>query len=97
MDATGADILKMAVMPAEFDDVASLMQVTNEVVEEYTEKPVISMAMGNLGSISRIAGENFGSSVTFATIGAASAPGQFPIEELRMMMNVLHKKNIEED
>ena len=55
------------------------------------------MAMGNLGSISRIAGENFGSSVTFATIGAASAPGQFPIEELRMMMNVLHKKNIEED
>lgn len=97
MDATGADLLKMAVMPAEFDDVASLMQVTNEIVEEYTEKPVISMAMGNLGSISRIAGENFGSAVTFATIGAASAPGQFPIEELRMMMNVLHKKNIEED
>lgn len=97
MDATGADLLKMAVMPAEFDDVASLMQVTNEIVEEYTEKPVISMAMGNLGSISRIAGENFGSAVTFATIGAASAPGQFPIEELRMMMNVLHKKNIEEE
>lgn len=97
MDATGADILKMAVMPAEFDDVASLMQVTNEMVEEHTEKPVISMAMGNLGSISRIAGENFGSAVTFAAIGAASAPGQFPIEELRMMMNVLHKKNIEED
>ena len=87
----------MAVMPAEFDDVASLMQVTNEMVEEHTEKPVISMAMGNLGSISRIAGENFGSAVTFAAIGAASAPGQFPIEELRMMMNVLHKKNIEED
>ena len=97
MNSTGADILKMAVMPTEFDDVASLMQVTNEMVEEHTEKPVISMAMGNLGSISRIAGENFGSAVTFAVIGAASAPGQFPIEELRMMMNVLHKKNIEEN
>ena len=42
-----------------------------------TEKPVIAMSMGNLGSMSRIAGENFGSSVTFATVGKASAPGQF--------------------
>lgn len=97
MNATKADILKMAVMPKKFEDTAVLMQVTNEVTENCTEKPVISMAMGTLGSISRIAGENFGSAVTFATAGAASAPGQFPIEELRMMMDVLHKKNIEED
>ena len=85
MDGTGADILKMAVMPDEFDDVAAI---------KYTDKPVISMAMGGLGSISRIAGENFGSAVTFATVGAASAPGQFPIQELRTMMEVLHQKNI---
>lgn len=97
MNDTGADILKMAVMPRKFDDVASLMQVTKEITEEYTEKPVISMSMGNLGSISRIAGENFGSAITFATTGAASAPGQFPVKELRLMMNVLHKKNIEEE
>ena len=97
MDATGADILKMAVMPKAFEDVASLMQTTHEITEEYTEKPVISMAMGNLGSISRIAGENFGSSVTFACVGAASAPGQFHIDELRMMMAALHKKNTEEE
>ena len=83
----------MAVMPDEFDDVAAIMQVTNQMVREFTEKPVISMAMGSLGSMSRIAGENFGSSVTFATVGAASAPGQFPIRELRMMMNSLHERN----
>ena len=41
MDASGADILKMAVMPQRFEDVADLMQVTSEVTEEYTEKPVI--------------------------------------------------------
>lgn len=97
MDATGADILKMAVMPKRFEDTAALMQVTNEIAEEYTEKPLISMAMGNLGSISRIAGENFGSSVTFACVGAASAPGQFPIDDLRMMITALHKKNTEEE
>lgn len=93
MDATGADILKMAVMPEEFEDVSALMQVTSQMTKKYTDKPVISMSMGSLGSISRIAGENFGSSVTFATVGAASAPGQFPIKELRMMMDALHEKN----
>lgn len=95
MDSTGADILKMAVMPDEFDDVAAIMQVTNEMTVKHTEKPVISMAMGQLGSVSRIAGENFGSSVTFAAVGAASAPGQFPIKELRVMMEALHRKNEE--
>lgn len=97
MDQTEADILKMAVMPEEFDDVAAIMQVTSEMVRKHTEKPVISMAMGGLGSISRIAGENFGSSVTFATAGAASAPGQFPIHELRTMMEALHQKNTSEE
>lgn len=93
IDAAGADILKMAVMPDEFEDVSAIMQVTSRMTKEYTDKPVISMSMGSLGSISRIAGENFGSSVTFATVGAASAPGQFPIRELRMMMDALHEKN----
>ena len=95
MDATGADILKMAVMPQEFDDVAAIMQVTKTMADQYTEKPLISMAMGNVGSISRISGENFGSCITFGTVGAASAPGQFPIRELRMMMEALHEKNKE--
>lgn len=93
MDETGADILKMAVMPKEFDDVAAIMQVTHEMVSKYTEKPVISMSMGEAGKMSRIAGENFGSSVTFATVGAASAPGQIPIRDLRIMMQALHEKN----
>lgn len=96
MDATGADILKMAVMPDEFEDVAAIMQATCQMSREFTEKPLISMAMGSIGSISRIAGENFGSSVTFACVGAASAPGQFPIKELRAMMYALHEKNQEE-
>lgn len=31
MDRSGADVLKMAVMPEEFDDVAAIMQVTSEI------------------------------------------------------------------
>lgn len=97
MDKSGADILKMAVMPKEFEDVASIMQATAEVAKSCIDKPLISMAMGSIGSISRIAGENFGSSITFGCLGKASAPGQFPIEELRTMMEALHKKNTDTD
>ena len=94
MDALGADILKMAVMPKDFEDVAAIMQATNEMTK-LTDRPLISMAMGDTGSMSRISGENFGSCVTFGTVGKASAPGQFPIKELRMMMEALHRKNQE--
>ena len=92
MDETGADILKIAVMPKNFEDVAAIMQATKEMCT-CTSKPLISMSMGSIGSISRIAGENFGSCLTFATVGAASAPGQFPIQELRVMMEALHQEN----
>ncbi len=95
MDRTGADILKMAVMPKEFADVAAIMQATCDMAENFTEKPLISMAMGEEGMISRIAGENFGSCITFGTVGEASAPGQLPLRELKRMMNALHIKNEE--
>jgi 3-dehydroquinate dehydratase-1 len=41
------------------------------------------MSMGGFGSVSRMVGGVFGSSVTFAVGKASSAPGQIPIEELR--------------
>ncbi|EJX06347.1 3-dehydroquinate dehydratase, type I [gut metagenome] len=91
---SGGDILKVAVKPKEFEDVTRFMQATKEVTNR-TEKPLIGISMGNTGSITRIAGENFGSSITFATVGAASAPGQFRLRELRMMIHSLHEKNKE--
>ena len=94
MEKSGADILKMAVMPHGFEDVAAIMEETNAMRKE-CEKPLVSMAMGSIGSISRISGENFGSGITFGTVGAASAPGQFPIGELRSLLEALHQKNLE--
>ena len=94
MEKSGADILKMAVMPHGFEDVAAIMEATN-TMKKRCEKPLVSMAMGSIGSISRISGENFGSGITFGTVGAASAPGQFPIGELRQLLAALHEKNME--
>ena len=93
MEKTGADILKIAVMPQSFSDTITLMDATL-LASAHTEKPLISMSMGSTGMVSRIAGESFGSAVTFGTVGEASAPGQLPIEELRNVLRLLHRPQI---
>lgn len=90
MDKTGADVLKMAVMPRSFEDVLAILGVTYDMVQNETSRPVISMSMGHLGTVSRIIGELSGSALTFGTIGAASAPGQIPMDIMKQFMEVLH-------
>lgn len=78
----GADVAKMAVMPQSADDVLTLLQATNDAHKTLSQ-PVITMSMGDLGKVSRLAGEVFGSCLSFATVGAASAPGQIALDHLR--------------
>ncbi|WP_047998530.1 type I 3-dehydroquinate dehydratase [Lactiplantibacillus herbarum] len=82
MVAYGADIAKMAVMPQSVEDVLTLLTATN-TARQQLQQPIITMSMGDLGKISRMAGEVFGSCLSFATVGAASAPGQIALEHLR--------------
>lgn len=88
MDAQGADIVKLAVMPNDAEDVARLLLVTAQM-QNAIDKPVITMSMGKLGAISRVSGAVFGSAVTFATVGKASAPGQLTIEEVRDIVQII--------
>ncbi len=81
----GADVAKVAVMPNSSEDVLTLLTATNKATKKL-EIPVITMSMGDLGKVSRISGEVFGSSLTFGAVGAASAPGQISIENLRSDM-----------
>ena len=87
----GGDILKTAVMPQSSRDVLDLLSATEEV-SRTSERPVVTMAMGELGIISRLSGELFGSAMTFGTVGYASAPGQIGIEPLREVLEILHHK-----
>lgn len=91
MDEMGADILKLAVMPKTMSDVLELLTATEEMNRLYTDKPVVTMAMGTLGMISRLSGEFFGSALTFGAGEKASAPGQLPAKELAMVLNSIHK------
>ena len=89
MEALGADLLKLAVMPKCAEDVLTLLSATAEMHETGT-RPVISMSMGKLGAVSRLCGEQFGSCVTFGAAGRASAPGQIEARALRTVLDLLH-------
>ena len=78
----GADVPKLACMPHNVEDVLTLLEATNAVHNEI-ENPIITMAMGDIGKVTRIAGQVFGSSLSFGAVGKNSAPGQLSIEELR--------------
>lgn len=88
--ALGADVAKVAVMPAAMEDVHRLLGATLEASRQL-DIPVISMAMGPLGAVSRLCGGAFGSALTFAVGAAASAPGQMPIADVRAGLAVLER------
>ena len=84
MQDMGADIPKMAVMPQTKKDVLTLLSATEEMASDYADRPIITMAMAGLGSISRIACEAFGSGAQ------ASAPGQIGAEKLHQALQIVH-------
>lgn len=77
----GVDVAKVAVMPAGARDVLALLSATETASRELAI-PLISMAMGQAGLVSRVFGATFGSALTFAAGRQASAPGQLPAAEL---------------
>lgn len=90
MKELGADLPKLAVMPQNTGDLLSLLSATEEAVRRGAG-PVVTMAMGGLGLVSRLAGEVFGSALTFGSAGKASAPGQVEISELDRILTLQHE------
>lgn len=90
MQEAGADVLKIAVMPQCKKDVITLLAATEEMVTGYAEQPVVTMSMSGQGVVSRLVGEAFGSAMTFGAAKKASAPGQIPVNELEIVLNIIH-------
>lgn len=88
MKTYGADIAKIAVMPNSARDVLNLLLATDNMKYKLN-CPLITMAMGDLGKVTRISGEVFGSCLTFGTVGDASAPGQIESTNLKGILNTL--------
>ena len=91
MQDLGADIPKIAVMPQNKKDVLTLLAATEEMSNEYADRPIITMSMAGTGLISRLCGEVFGSALTFGAAKKASAPGQMGVDDLKTVLELLHK------
>lgn len=90
MRKIGADLPKVAVMPQSRKDVLVLLKAT-ETASSILDCPIITMSMSGAGVISRLCGEVFGSAMTFGSAGKASAPGQMDVQDLSVVLELLHK------
>ena len=77
------NIAKFAVMPNEYKDTLTVLNVLSEVSN------TIGIAMGALGKYTRIVAPIFGSPITFASIGKESAPGQLDINTTKDILRKL--------
>lgn len=94
METQGADVAKVAVMPHDPADVARLLMATARA-RESLGVPLVTMAMGELGVVTRVGGGVFGSTLTFAVVPdptgqeTPSAPGQLPLVQVRAALDLL--------
>ncbi len=93
MQDMGADIPKIAVMPQCALDVLTLLEATVVMKEQYADRPLITMSMAGQGVVSRLAGEIFGSCLTFGAAKKASAPGQIGVNDLYETLVLIHKSS----
>jgi 3-dehydroquinate dehydratase-1 len=82
----GADYAKLAFKANTLHDVLELLWFTEKMSNKTR---VITISMGEVGMISRIAAPVFGSEVTYASTGAKTAPGQLTVEETKKAFEML--------
>jgi len=88
-ERTGADIIKLAVMANSYGDVLKLFNATYKARRSKVKIPIITMAMGDYGKITRVFGGCFGVDMTFAAGKSVSAPGQMPVGKVRKILNLM--------
>lgn len=79
------DYVKIAVMPKEKQDVATLLEAvayTSEAISQH----VIGISMSHLGVVSRTAQGVFGGTVSYGCLGEPQAPGQIHVKELKKQL-----------
>ena len=83
--SSGADITKIVLFANSPDDIARLMSFTFKHCEQH---PLVTISLGNLGTISRIIAPLFGSCLSYGYIEKPVAPGQASLASIN---NALQK------
>ncbi|HDJ38001.1 MAG TPA: type I 3-dehydroquinate dehydratase [Methanosarcinales archaeon] len=84
---SGADIAKLAVTPHSYLDALHLLEVTLDCASK--SKSVCTIGMGEYGVHTRVIAPLYGSTLAYVSVGAATAPGQLSIRELKRTLAVL--------
>jgi 3-dehydroquinate dehydratase-1 len=82
---SGCDIVKIAVMPNNKEDMLRLIEFTLK----HRKDPIITMSMGEIGLPTRVFNPIFGSLITYGYINTPSAPGQLSIREISQIFKML--------
>ena len=90
IQGTGADITKLAAMAQSVDEALILMGAARRAKAQGIS-PLIAIAMGEQGMMSRILAEMAGSDAVFASAGKASSPGQLSIGAMREILKTVHE------
>lgn len=80
------DVMKYAVSVETKQQASDLLMAT-KTLDQMVDKPLITMGMGPQGSITRLLGFDYGSQLTFAHLGTASAPGQLSLDAVLHYFN----------
>ena len=86
----GADIPKCAALARGSGDMLTMLSAAERMTRGADDGPVLTIAMGADGVLSRLAGEFVGSCLTFCSLNGASAPGQLDCERAYDIVCRLH-------
>jgi len=78
----GADIIKIATTTETPDALCRLFSLFTE----FPQQPLALMGMGRLGMASRLMAAQSGSTLNYAALEETTAPGQWPVEEFRNLL-----------
>jgi 3-dehydroquinate dehydratase-1 len=82
----GADVTKVAAHARDLDDVCTLLEVTLAA----RARGIVTLAMGPVGTLSRVLFPAAGSLLTYGSVGTPTAPGQLPVGELAELVTRLY-------
>lgn len=92
LEKTGGDILKVACFAEEEADTYSILEGASAYSQLSGAKPIVAIAMGEEGRVSRICAGDFGSVISYACGSVPTAPGQFNARQLSNYMDKYYKE-----
>lgn len=92
LEKTGADILKVACFASEEMDTYSILEGAAAYSQLKGAKPIVAIAMGQEGQVSRICAGDFGSVISYACGSVPTAPGQFNARQLSKYMDKYYEE-----